>query len=256
MPRPPHATAAVSENDIASFEAARPRLFGIAYRLLGSRTDADDVVQDTWMRWHRTDRREVRDPAAFLATVAARLAINVSQSARARHETGSWAPEPVDAVVDPMLEEERRDELADAIGVLSARLTPSERAAYILRVAFDYPYRRIAEVTPLSEANARQLVTRARGHLTDGAGRTVSTRGQQAPLVDAFLAAARTGDLRALERSLAGEVADAQGSSAGQRPPSAPPPDAERAADPLALDPLSPIAAPDHRWFRPAHRPV
>ena len=148
MPRPTDTTAAMSETDIATFEAARPRLFGIAYRVLGSRTDADDVVQDTWMRWHRTDRSGVRDPAAFLATVASRLAINVSQSARARHETGGCAPEPVDAEVDPMLDAERRDALADAIGLLNARLTPSERAAYILRVAFDYPYRRIAEVTP------------------------------------------------------------------------------------------------------------
>ncbi len=127
MPRPTHPTP-VSDTDTAAFEAARPRLFGIAYRVLGSRTDADDVVQDTWMRWHRTDRCDVRDPAAFLATVATRLAINVSQSARARHETGAWAPEPVDAVVDPMLEEERRDAIADAIGLLLARLTPSERA--------------------------------------------------------------------------------------------------------------------------------
>jgi len=233
MVRPTHTTAAMSETDIASFEAARPRLFGIAYRVLGSRTDADDVVQDTWMRWHRTDRGEVRDPAAFLATVAARLAINVSQSARARHETGACAPEPVDAEVDPLLDAERHDALADAIGLLNARLTPSERAAYVLRVAFDYPYRRIAEVTPLSETNARQLVTRARAHLAGTARRTVSARGQQ-QLLDAFVAAAQTGDLSALERRLVADIAD---------------------ADPLALDPLSPIVRPDRRWFRPAHGP-
>ena len=210
MPRPTHTTAAVSETDIASFEAARPRLFGIAYRVLGSRTDADDVVQDTWMRWHRADRSEVRDPTAFLATVAARLAINVSQSARARHETGACAPERVDAEIDPMLDAERRDALADAIGLLNARLTPSERAAYILRVAFDYPYRRIAEVTPLSEANARQLVARARGHLAETGRRTVSARGQQ-QLLDAFVAAAQTGDLRLLERALVADLVDARG---------------------------------------------
>jgi len=233
MVRPTHTTAAMSETDIASFEAARPRLFGIAYRVLGSRTDADDVVQDTWMRWHRTDRGEVRDPAAFLATVAARLAINVSQSARARHETGACAPEPVDAEVDTLLDAERHDALADAIGLLNARLTPSERAAYVLRVAFDYPYRRIAEVTPLSETNARQLVTRARAHLAGTARRTVSARGQQ-QLLDAFVAAAQTGDLSALERRLVADIAD---------------------ADPLALDPLSPIVRPDRRWFRPAHGP-
>jgi RNA polymerase sigma-70 factor, ECF subfamily len=185
------------------------------------------------MRWHRTDRRDVRDPAAFLATVAARLAINVSQSARARHETGACAPESAHDAVDPVRDAEERDALADAIGVLSARLTPSERAAYILRVAFDYPYRRIAEVTPLSEANARQLVGRARGHLDEDGRGAVSTRSQQ-QLLDAFVAAAQTGDLSALERRLVADIAD---------------------ADPLGLDPLSPIVRPDRRRFRPAHGP-
>ena len=244
MPRPAltqptrSATPAVSEIDTASFEAARARLFGIAYRVLGSRTDADDVVQDTWMRWHRTDRREVRDPAAFLATVAARLAINVSRSARARHEIGTSVPEPVGAAVDPVLEAERRDALALAIRVLTQRLTAAERAAYVLRVAFDYPYRRIAEVTPLSEANARQLVARARAHLADEDPRTGSATEQEG-LLEAFSAAARTGELRPLERVLVADIGDTS-----EMPP-----------DPLALDPLSPIAAPDHRWFRPAHGP-
>jgi RNA polymerase sigma-70 factor, ECF subfamily len=232
MHRPTHTTL-VSDTDTAAFEAARPRLFGVAYRVLGNRTDADDVVQDTWMRWHRTDRRDVRDPAAFLATVAARLAINVSQSARARHETGACAPESAHDAVDPVRDAEERDALADAIGVLSARLTPSERAAYILRVAFDYPYRRIAEVTPRSEANARQLVGRARGHLDEDGRGAVSTRSQQ-QLLDAFVAAAQTGDLSALERRLVADIAD---------------------ADPLGLDPLSPIVRPDRRRFRPAHGP-
>jgi RNA polymerase sigma-70 factor, ECF subfamily len=212
MPRPTHTTPAVPDTDTASFEAARPRLFGIAYRVLGSRTDADDVVQDTWMRWHGTDRSQVRDPAAFLATVAARLAINVSQSARARHETGACAPEPADVAVDPAIEAERRDALADALGVVSARLTPSERAAYLLRVAFDYPYRRIAEVTPLSEANARQLVARARGHLDEQGRRAVSEQGQQ-QLLDAFVAAVRTGELSALERALVADIVDPRSAS-------------------------------------------
>jgi RNA polymerase sigma-70 factor (ECF subfamily) len=201
-PRRP-ALVAVSDADAASFQAVRPRLFGIAYRVLGSRAEADDVVQDTWMRWHCTDRRAVRDPAAFLATVARRLAINVAQSARARHETGPWLSEPADALADPMLDAERDDALAGAILVLAERLTPAERAAYVLRVAFDYPYRRIAEVTGFSEANARQLVVRARGHLGEAPRRAVGAAEQQ-ELLDAVVAAARTGDLRTLERALAG----------------------------------------------------
>jgi RNA polymerase sigma-70 factor (ECF subfamily) len=204
-PRP--VLAAVSEADAASFQAVRPRLRGIAYRVLGSWADADDVVQDTWMRWHRTDRRAVRDPAAFLATVATRLAINVSQSARARHETATWLPEPGDASVDPTSEAERVDALGVAIRVLAERLTPAERAAYVLRVAFDYPYRRIAEVTALSEPNARQLVTRARRHLSDEGRWTVNAQ-EEERLLDAFVAAAETGDVRTLERTLVADIGD------------------------------------------------
>jgi RNA polymerase sigma-70 factor (ECF subfamily) len=200
------ALAAVSEADAASFQAVRPRLRGIAYRVLGSWTDADDVVQDTWMRWHRTDRRAVRDPAAFLATVATRLAINASQSARARHETAASVPEPLDDGVDPTSEAERSDALARALRLLIERLTPAELAAYVLRVAFDYPYRRIAETLALSEPNARQLVTRARGHLAQESRRTVSAE-QHRVLLDAFTVAARTGDLRTLDRALAAGAA-------------------------------------------------
>jgi RNA polymerase sigma-70 factor (ECF subfamily) len=228
--------AAVSEADAASFQALRSRLFGIAYRVLGSSADADDVVQDTWLRWHGADRRTVRDPAAFLATVATRLAINVTQSARARRESGRLAAEPADVADDPTLEAERGEALADAIHLLSERLTPAERAAFVLRVAFDYPYRRIADVTGLSEANARQLVTRARGHLADDRRRPVAAA-QGEGLLDAFQAAAQTGDLRTLERTLAAEIALPR----------------EVRSDPLGLDPLSPIVAPDRRWFRPAH---
>jgi RNA polymerase sigma-70 factor (ECF subfamily) len=199
------ALAAVSEADTTAFDALRPRLFGIAYRVLRCRADADDVVQEAWMRWQRTDRSEVRDPAAFLATVTTRLAINVSQSARARHETAAPPPETADGS-DPLLEAEQGDALAGAIRVLAERLTPAERAAYVLRVAFDYPYRRIAEATTLSEPNARQLVTRARGRLS-GDGRRTTSPTDQRRLLDAFLAAARTGDLRDLEQTLAAGIA-------------------------------------------------
>jgi RNA polymerase sigma-70 factor, ECF subfamily len=192
---------------VASFEAVRPRLFGIAYRTLESVADADDVVQDAWIRWHRTDRNKVRDTAAFLATTTRRLALNVAQSARARHETSidPRHPEPVDVHADPMLSAERREALALALRTLMERLSPSERAAYLLREAFDYPYRRIADLLATSEPNARQLVTRARLHLASEPSRQVSAAEQQR-FVDAFVDAAHTGDLTTLEQLLAAEV--------------------------------------------------
>jgi RNA polymerase sigma factor (sigma-70 family) len=192
---------------VASFEAVRPRLFGIAYRTLESAADADDVVQDAWIRWHRTDRDQVRDAAAFLATTTKRLALNAAQSARARHETSidPWHPEPVDVHGDPMLSAERRDALALALRTLMEKLSPSERAAYLLREAFDYPYRRISDVLATSEANARQLVTRARLRLVSEPRRQVSAAEQQR-FLDAFVDAAETGDLTSLEQLLAVHV--------------------------------------------------
>jgi RNA polymerase sigma-70 factor, ECF subfamily len=193
---------------VASFEAVRPRLFGIAYRTLESAADADDVVQDAWIRWHRTDRDKVRDTAAFLATTTKRLALNVAQSARVRHETSvdPWHPEPVDVHADPTLGAERREALALALRMLMEKLSPSERAAYLLREAFDYPYRRIADVLATSEANARQLVTRGRLHLAGEPRRQVSPAEQQR-FIDAFVNAAQTGDLTTLEQLLAADVA-------------------------------------------------
>jgi RNA polymerase sigma-70 factor, ECF subfamily len=191
----------------ASFEAVRPRLFGIAYRTLESAADADDVVQDTWIRWQGTDRNNVRDAAAFLATTTKRLALNVAQSARVRRETYVDArdPEPVDVQADPTLGAERREALELALRMLMEKLSPSERAAYLLREAFDYPYRRISDVLATSEANTRQLVTRARLHLASEPRRQVSAAEQQR-FIDAFVDAAQTGDLRMLEQLLAAHV--------------------------------------------------
>jgi RNA polymerase sigma-70 factor, ECF subfamily len=185
----------------ASFEAVRPRLFGIAYRTLESAADADDVVQDAWIRWQGTDRNRVRDAAAFLATTTKRLALNVAQSARVRRETSvdPWRPEPMDVQADPTLAAERREALELATRMLMEKLSGSERAAYVLREAFDYPYRQIADVLATSEANARQLVTRARLRLANGHRRQVSAAEQQR-FMDAFVDAARTGDLATLEQ--------------------------------------------------------
>jgi RNA polymerase sigma-70 factor (ECF subfamily) len=194
----------VSEADAALFQTTRPRLFGIAYRVLGSASEADDVVQETWIRWQGTDRSKVRDAAAFLATTTTRLAINVTQSARARRETyiGPRLVDSVDAAANPSLDAEQSAALESAVLMLLQKLPPAERAAYVLREAFDYPYGHISQVLALSEANARQLVTRARRRLRGEHRRPVGAT-EHERLLDAFVAAAQTGDLATLEQALA-----------------------------------------------------
>jgi RNA polymerase sigma-70 factor (ECF subfamily) len=192
---------------IASFQAARPYLFAVASSVLGNTAEADDVVQDAWTRWQGTDRTKVRDATAFLVTTTRRLALNVADSARARRETpvGPWLPERVDSQADPARDAEERDSLERAVLVLMERLSPTEQAAYVLREGFDYPYRRIAHVLGLTEANARQLAARARARLS-GSRRTQVGAGEQHQFVDAFVAAAESGDLAVLERLLAGRA--------------------------------------------------
>jgi RNA polymerase sigma-70 factor, ECF subfamily len=191
--------AAVSVEHIASFQAARPRLFAVAYRVLGDPGEADDVVQDAWTRWQGADRDGVRDATAFLATTTMRLAFNVADSARARRETsvGTWLPERIDSGADPARDAEQREALERAVVILMERLSPAERAAYVLREAFDYPYRRIAQLLELTEANARQLAARARAHLWTGSRSPVGADDQRR-FVAVFVAAAETGDLAAL----------------------------------------------------------
>ncbi|MFF4052478.1 RNA polymerase sigma-70 factor [Streptomyces chartreusis] len=189
------------------FMAARPQLFGIAYRILGTAAEAEDVVQDAWLRWQKTDRSEIKEPSAFLATVTARLAINVAQSARMRREsyTGPWLPEPVDTRADPQLGAERAEALDMAVLLLLEKLNPVERAAYVLREAFDYPYKRIAEILETNEAHTRQLVTRARKHMAAERKEPVSSTAHKR-LLEVFLDAARTGSLSGLENVLAEDV--------------------------------------------------
>jgi len=201
--RPPE----LRERDVAEFLGVRPRLFGIAYRMLGSVAEAEDVVQDAWIRWQRTDRADVQNPAAFLTTITTRLAITAATSARARRETylGPWLPEPVDTRDDPTLGAERAEALELAVLLLLERLSPTERAAYVLREAFDYTYRQVAVALDVSEANARQVVHRARLALTSER-RAPASRERQRELLEAFVAAARHGRLDDLERLLADDV--------------------------------------------------
>jgi RNA polymerase sigma-70 factor (TIGR02957 family) len=200
--------AADPEEAAAVFTRLRPRLFGIAYRMLSSATEAEDLVQEAWLRWQTCDRSAVASPAAFLATTTTRLAINALQTARVRRETyvGPWLPEPVDTSADPYLGAERGEALEFAALLLMEKLTPSERAAYVLREAFDYPYAQIAEILQSTEAAVRQLVSRARKHMT-GERHTPASAAAQRELLTSFITAARSGDMSALERLFAADVA-------------------------------------------------
>jgi RNA polymerase sigma-70 factor (TIGR02957 family) len=193
------------------FEEQRARLFGLAYRLLGSAADAEDVVQDTYVRWSGADQAAIVAPPAWLARVATNLCLNRLASARARREVyiGPWLPEPVltsDGTLGPMESAAQRDSVSLALLVLLERLTPAERAVFVLREAFGYGYRDIAAVLGLSEANCRQLHRRARQRLPAATSRFAPDRGRWRELVERFLAAARDGDLPGLERLLAADV--------------------------------------------------
>ncbi len=191
----------------AQFQALRPRLFGIAYRVIGTVTDAEDVVQDVWLKWQGCDRSSVLNPEAFLVTTTTRSAINVLRSARVRREAyvGPWLPEPVDTDANPELEAEHNESLSFALMVLMESLSPAERGAYVLREAFGYDYATIAQILDSTEIACRKLVSRAKEHLTQGRRRTVAVPHHRR-LLRAFVKAARSGDVRDLERLLAADV--------------------------------------------------
>ena len=157
------------DDGVSVFISVRSRLFGIAYRMLGNAAEAEDIVQEVWLRWQSTNRSVVENAAAFLATTTTRLCINLAQSARTRRETciETWLSEPVDDSCDPARSVEREQELKLAAVMLLEKLSPAERAVYLLREAFDYPYRQIAEMLCMEEANVRQLSCRARKRLAD-----------------------------------------------------------------------------------------
>jgi RNA polymerase sigma-70 factor (TIGR02957 family) len=211
------------------FQKQRARLFGIAYRMLGSATDAEDVLQDAWMRWQSADRARVADPAAFLARTVTNLCLNALTSARARREVyvGPWLPEPVltgdgaGGDLGPLDDAVQRESVSFALLALLERLSPAERAAYVLREAFAYSPREVADLMGTSEANARQLHSRARRHVAGARSRKVDVAHWQ-DLIARFLVAARDGNLAGLEALLTADVvarADGGGIiNAAQRP--------------------------------------
>jgi RNA polymerase sigma-70 factor (ECF subfamily) len=191
----------------SDLEVLRRRAFGVAYRMLGSVAEAEDVAQEALLRLTRQEEGAIEEPAAWMTTVATRLSINVLRSARARRETyvGPWLPEPLleDPAPDPASRAELADSLSLAMLVLLERLTPVERAAYLLREVFSYDYGQIAEIVETTDVNARQLVSRARKHLEASRPRFDADESRRDALLERFLAAAEEGDLAALEELLA-----------------------------------------------------
>ena len=216
---------AVSDRDTL-LEDLRPASFAIAYRMLGSVSEAEDVVQEALLRVHQSLEagEDIASPRAFVATVTTRLAINELRSARARREryVGEWLPEPIitdgaGAPEDPARHAETADSLSMAMLVLLESLSPEQRAVMLLHDVFGYGYREIAEIVGKSEDNVRQLATRARQHVKTRRPRFTTTREQQHELAQRFFAAAQQGDLAGLEALLAHDV-ELTGDGGGKAP--------------------------------------
>jgi RNA polymerase sigma-70 factor (ECF subfamily) len=207
LPGRPWQDPAVADSALELFEAQRPRLFGIAYRMLGSGTDAEDVLQDAWLRWSGVDVAAVADPAAYLTRIVTNLCLTALDSARVRREVyvGPWLPEPLitgpGSELGPLADAVQRESVSFALLVLLEKLTPTERAAYVLCEAFGYPARAAGELIGVSETNVRQLLTRGRRHLGETPARPVD-EAQWRSLVQRFLAAARSGDVAGLTELL------------------------------------------------------
>jgi RNA polymerase sigma factor (sigma-70 family) len=197
-------------DSLATFETYRPRLFGLAYRLLGSASDAEDVVQDAFVRWSQAD--SVVAPSAWLTTVVTNLCRNQLASARARREryVGTWLPEPVltsGGELGPLETAEQRESVSLALLTLLEQLTPPERAVFVLRESFGYSHSEIAETLGVSEAGSRQLHRRARLRIGAPQPRFRPEPDEWRRLVERFLVAAGEGDVAGLERLLADDVA-------------------------------------------------
>ncbi|OPF91611.1 sigma-70 family RNA polymerase sigma factor [Rhodopseudomonas palustris] len=202
MPRPPD--PGTPDDAAASFAPLRPRLLRVAYRMLGSISEAEDVVQDAYLRWHRSDRRDVRDPAGFLTRTVTRLCLDVLKSARQRRETyvGPWLPEPI---IAPELEPDG-DDITLTLMLALERLSPLERAAFLLHDVFGVGFDEIGTTLGRDAAACRQLAARARAHVRAERPRFPVSAEQGQAIAAAFFQASRSGDLAALTSLLANEV--------------------------------------------------
>jgi len=204
-------------NPSESFEPYRQRLLGLAYRMLGSMADAEDAVQETYVRWHGTNRTNVSDPRAFLMTTTTRICLDMLTSARARHEeyVGPWLPEPIfdTAALAPDSRTELAEDLSYALLLTLDRLSPLERAAFLLHDVFDFSFKEVSAALDRNEAACRQLASRARVNVRAARprGATAPARSGQidakhAQLLSAFAAASQSGDLNAVTQFLASDV--------------------------------------------------
>ncbi|HET9496616.1 MAG TPA: RNA polymerase sigma-70 factor [Chloroflexia bacterium] len=205
-------------DSVETFNQHRGLLFSIAYRMLGSAADAEDVLQDAFLRWQNAPEAEVRSPRSYLTAVVTRLSIDELRSARARREVyvGEWLPEPVPTAGSPELSGtvELAETISTAFLLLLEKLNPVERAVFLLREVFDYEYPEIAQIVGKSEANCRQMVRRARQHLREGRPRFRVSREQQEAIAHKFLEVCAGGDMNGLLAMLAEDsvlVADGGG---------------------------------------------
>jgi RNA polymerase sigma-70 factor (ECF subfamily) len=205
MPR-----SAEDPNHLATFEQHRGLLFSIAYRMLGSVADAEDMLQETFIRWQQVSGDEVRSPSALLVTIVTHLCINHLQSARVRREeyVGQWLPEPLvdDLESDPSRALRIDESLSMAFLVLLERLTPSERAVFLLREIFEYEYSDVATILGRSEVNCRQILRRARQHMSEVRPRFTASADERNSLLERFLQATSRGDMDGLIDLLASDV--------------------------------------------------
>lgn len=202
----------------ATFEPYRRRLLGLAYRMLGSMAEAEDAVQEAYLRWHDTDRDRIAEPRAFLMTTTTRICLDVLKSARVKREeyVGPWLPEPVTdtASLAPDAQTELAEDLSVALLLALERLSPLERAAFLLHDVFDYSFTQVAEALGRNEAACRQLAARARAHVRESRPRGVTPPPRtssgldpkHAELLSAFMSASRTGDIQALTHLLASDA--------------------------------------------------
>jgi len=196
------------------FNSRRPRLQRIAYRMLGSVAEAEDVVQDAWLRWHGTDREAVREPEAFLVRTVTHLCLDVLKSSRIKREEyiGPWLPEPF---VDPADDDD--DDITLPLMLAMERLSPLERAAFLLHDVFDMEFDEVAEAIGREPAACRQLASRARAHVIEARPRFPVARERQQEIASAFFAASRSGDLAQLRQLLSNDVVF-YGDGGGKRP--------------------------------------
>jgi RNA polymerase sigma-70 factor (TIGR02957 family) len=194
--------------DAAEFEALRPLLFTVAYEMLEAAADAEDVVQEAWLRWSRVDSTTVRDPRAYLVRIVIRLSLNRFRTLSRQRETyvGPWLPEPILTVPDVADDVELADSVSTAMLLVLQTLTPVERAVFVLREVFDVPYDEIAEGVDRTPAAVRQIAHRAREHVAARRPRQRVDRVEHAAVLERFRVAADTGDLQALVDVLAPDV--------------------------------------------------